>query len=60
MVVSVHGVIRPQDEKEKFVKKETAWEVIFKDEDPSVHTDKHLSKGWKQTGTRNLHDQLGR
>lgn len=60
MVVSVHRLIRPQDEKEKFVQKEIVWEVIFKDEDPSAHTDNHLSKGWKWTGTRKLHDQLGR
>lgn len=60
MGISVCWLIRPQDEKEKFVQKGRAWEVIFKDEDPSEHTDNHLSKGWKQTGTGNLHDQLGR
>lgn len=60
MIVSVHWLIRPQDEKEKFVEKEIAWEVISKDEDPSEHTDNHLSKGWKRTGTGNLHFQLGR
>lgn len=60
MVISIHWLIRPQDEKEKFVQKERAWEVIFKDEDPREHTDNHLSKGWKRTGTGNMHDQLGR
>lgn len=37
MVVSVHWLIKPQDENEKFVQKQIAGEVIFKDEDPSEH-----------------------
>lgn len=56
MVISVYWLIRPQDEKEKFVQKEKAWEA----KDPREHTDNHLSKVWKRTETVNLRDQLGR
>lgn len=30
MVISVHRLIRPQDEKEKFVQKEIAWKLSSK------------------------------